>query len=295
MEHAPSGEGVPGGCHGRDRQRVQPQHSDPAADLQPCRPGPHAAFGVGPAPVDANSRITQPSLLDNPPICHVADTDGGPADPAGPPPHIRFAYNATGICTAAVPVALKRGFFHNHNLDVEFVQLAGSTDQMITALATSHADAGVGMELTWLKPLEQGLDVRLTTALHGGCTRMLARKDGGPKDIAELRGKTIGVSSISGTPRNFFAVLLSDAGINPDSDVQWRGISSRPARPRGHQGRGRRHRRCRSGDLDDSRTQQRRARRDRLQPERRLCQSSLLRAGHSWRAVTGKSRHGSPP
>ncbi|MDH2384351.1 ABC transporter substrate-binding protein [Bradyrhizobium sp. CER78] len=157
--------------------------------------------------------------LSKAPICRVANSDEAPKGSAR---HIRFAYNGTGICTAAVPVALHRGYFARHNLDVEFLQLAGSTDQMLQSLATDKADAGSSMLLNWLKPLEQGIDVKLTTGLHGGCTRLFVRNESGFKDITDLKGKTIGVSSISGPPRNFFAILLSDNGLDPQSDVQWR-------------------------------------------------------------------------
>lgn len=157
--------------------------------------------------------------LNDAPICRVSDT---PGSAKGPARHIRFAYNGTGVCTAAIPVALHRGYFANHNLDVEFLQLAGNTDQMLQALATDKADAGGSMLLNWLKPLEQGMDIKLTTALHGGCTRLFAGKASGIKDITALKGKTIGVSSISGPPRNFFAILLSDSGLDPQRDVQWR-------------------------------------------------------------------------
>ncbi|TAI65521.1 ABC transporter substrate-binding protein [Bradyrhizobium sp. Leo170] len=154
------------------------------------------------------------------PICRASDSSS--ADPKGPARHIRFVYNGTGICTAAVPVALHHGYFGKHNLDVEFIQVAGETDQMLQALATDKADAGSSMLLNWLKPLEQGIDVKLTAGLHGGCTRLFTGKTSGITDITKLKGGTIGVSSISGSPRNFFAILLSDNGINPESDVQWR-------------------------------------------------------------------------
>lgn len=144
------------------------------------------------------------------------------ADPVGPPRKIRFAYNGTGICTASVPVALHRGYFERHNLDVEFVQFAGGTDQMLQALATDKAEAGVSMALNWLKPLEGGFDVKLTTGIHGGCTRLLVHRDSGITDIAQLKGRTIGVSSLSGTPRHYFAVMLADRGINQETDVEWR-------------------------------------------------------------------------
>ena len=43
-------------------------------------------------------------------------------------------------------------------------------------MASGKADGGVGMALGWLKPLEQGFDVKLTAGLHGGCIRLLTTK-----------------------------------------------------------------------------------------------------------------------
>jgi len=182
-----------------------------------------AGIGVRPGQGLASNRglTVLPQELADGAICRAADSIAAPAVNE-PKRHLRFAYNGTGICTAAVPVALHRGYFEKHNLDVEFVALAGSTDQMLQALSTDKADAGGSMLLNWLKPLEQGFDVKLTTAMHGGCTRLLVRRDAGFADITALRGKTIGVSSISGSPRHFFAILLSNHGIDPDTGVQWR-------------------------------------------------------------------------
>jgi NitT/TauT family transport system substrate-binding protein len=44
----------------------------------------------------------------------------------------------------------------------------------IQALATNKADIGAGLILDWLKPLEQGLDVKLIVDSHGGSQRLLA-------------------------------------------------------------------------------------------------------------------------
>ncbi|PWC40427.1 hypothetical protein TSO221_25370 [Azospirillum sp. TSO22-1] len=154
-------------------------------------------------------------------VCLAAFQGNAPAL-SGPPVKVRFAYNGTGICSASVPVALHRGYFKKHNLDVEFVALAGNTDQMLQALATEKAEVGISMLLSWLKPLESGFDVKLTAGIHGGCVRLLANPQTGITDITKLRGKTIGVSSLAGSPRHFFSVLLAKHGINPDSEVHWR-------------------------------------------------------------------------
>ena len=53
-----------------------------------------------------------------------------------PPRQLKLAWNANSVCTAAAPVAKERGIFAKHNLDVDFVNFGGSTDQLLEAIAT---------------------------------------------------------------------------------------------------------------------------------------------------------------
>src|SRR3984957_2927461 len=135
---------------------------------------------------------------------------------------LNLSWNAGAICTAPVAVADKQGFFTRHGLQVELVNFAGSTDQLLEAIATGKSDAGVGMALRWLKPLEQGFDVKLTAGIHGGCMRLLATRSSGIVDLPGWRGKIVGVSDMASPTKNFFAITLKKLGIDPDSEVQWR-------------------------------------------------------------------------
>jgi NitT/TauT family transport system substrate-binding protein len=152
------------------------------------------------------------------PICSpaAAQVAGGPLTP------VKLAWNANAICTAAAPVAKERGIFAAHGLDVDFVNFGGSTEALLEAIATGKADAGIGMALRWLKPLEQGFDVKITAGLHGGCLRLLGARSAGITDIASLKGKTIAISDHASPAKNFFALLLADAGIDPEREVEWR-------------------------------------------------------------------------
>jgi NitT/TauT family transport system substrate-binding protein len=134
----------------------------------------------------------------------------------------KLAWNATAVCTSSAPVAKEHGIFVQHGLDVEFVNFGGSTEQLLEAIATGKADAGIGMALRWLKPLEQGFDVRITTGIHGGCMRLLGSKALNINDLASLRGKAIAISDQSSPAKNFFSILLAKAGIDPVKDVEWR-------------------------------------------------------------------------
>lgn len=152
------------------------------------------------------------------PLCRPAAAENAP----GPLKPIKLAWNATAICTAAAPLAKERGIFAQHGLDVEFVNFGGSTEALLEAIATGKADAGIGMALRWLKPLEQGFDVKITAGLHGGCLRLLGAKSAGVTDVASLKGKTIAISDQASPAKNFFGLLLAKAGIDPETGVVWR-------------------------------------------------------------------------
>jgi NitT/TauT family transport system substrate-binding protein len=141
------------------------------------------------------------------------------AAPAGP---LKLTFNAGSVCTSAAPVAIEKGFFKKHGLEVELINYAGSTDQLLESLATGKADAGIGMALRWLKPLEQGFDVKVTAGIHGGCIRLVAPKGSGASSIASLKGKTIGVGDLAGPGKNFVSIALKKQGLDPERDVQWR-------------------------------------------------------------------------
>lgn len=161
-----------------------------------------------------------PELL-HPPVCAVADLGPPPPVPAGPPRKVTLAWNEAAICTAAVPVAMKQGFFQRYNLDVSYINFAGSTDQLLEAIATGKADGAAGMALRWLKPLEQGFDVKLVAGLHSGCMHLLTQRTSGITELGQLRGKVIGVGDMAAPDKNFFGIMLRQQGIDPERDVIW--------------------------------------------------------------------------
>jgi NitT/TauT family transport system substrate-binding protein len=162
----------------------------------------------------AAPRLTVPAA----PICRVADSFAAPGEKRS----LKLTWNASAICTVGVPVALERGIFARNNLDVELINFGGSTDQLLEAIATGKADAGVGMALRWLKPLEQGFDVRITTGIHGGCMRLFAASDSGITKVEDLKGKVVGTSDLASPDRNFFSIMAAKRGLDPNTDITWR-------------------------------------------------------------------------
>jgi NitT/TauT family transport system substrate-binding protein len=172
------------------------------------------------APVSLD-RSSFKGLFDHPPICH-ASADINAIAPGSTPREIKMIWNANAICTVGVPVAEQLGFFEKRNIKIEKISLSGATDQLLEALASGKADAGPGMAWAWLKPLEQGFDVKLVAAIHGGCIRLLTNRESGITTVAGLKGKSLGTFSMASPDRVFMSVLAAKRGLDPVQELEWR-------------------------------------------------------------------------
>ena len=182
--------------------------------------GAAAPLAFAASRVFATPKIVPPLLPDSP-ICRTAAT-GAAGAAAGPLKKISFAWNAGAPCLLGITVAKEKGFFARHGLDVDLINYSGSTDQLLETLATGKADAAAGMALRWLKPMEQGFDVKIIASTHGGCLRLLAPTASNIKTLADLKGKIIAVSDMNSPGKNFFSIALKKAGLDPNADVEFK-------------------------------------------------------------------------
>ena len=93
---------------------------------------PFEFFGAARA-LTASGGGLLPHIAGAPRICRAAANG---EELQGPRRQLKLAWNANSVCTAAAPVAKERGVFAKHNLDVEFVNFGGSTEQLLEAIAT---------------------------------------------------------------------------------------------------------------------------------------------------------------
>ncbi len=135
---------------------------------------------------------------------------------------IKLEWTEVAACHSPVGFGLAKGIYEKHGLDVELFYQGASGQTLIQALATRKAEAGPGLLYDWLKPIEQGFDVKLFAGSHGGCQRLLVKKDSGIKDLAGLKGKTIGTFDVMSPSRVAFSVALAKAGVDPERDVTWK-------------------------------------------------------------------------
>ena len=135
---------------------------------------------------------------------------------------IKVAWSQSSACHAPLAFGQQTGIFARHGLDVELQNFSASHTELLTLIATGKADAGIGLLQGWLKPLEQGFDVKLVAGTHGGCLRLLTTAQSGITDVKQLKGKTIAVAALTSPAKEAFVVSLARAGLNPEKDVTWK-------------------------------------------------------------------------
>src|ERR1700760_3351135 len=136
---------------------------------------------------------------------------------------IRVGY--IGItCEAPIFSAVENGFFKEEGLEVEMVKCEWS--QYKDVLALGGFDITHHLIMYFLKPIEQGLDVKISGGIHTGCLRVQAAPNGPIKSARDLKGKRIGVPGMGTPPFIFCNRVLGANGIDAKRDVEWRGFSA---------------------------------------------------------------------
>lgn len=122
-------------------------------------------------------------------------------------------------CEAPLFVAVEKGFFKEEGLDVSMVKCEWANYKDVLALGGFDITHHLVMYL--LKPVEQGLDIKLTGAVHHGCLRVQAGVKSNIHTIADLKGKRIGVPGMGTPPFIFANRVLGSHGIDPSKDITW--------------------------------------------------------------------------
>ena len=123
-------------------------------------------------------------------------------------------------CEAPIFSAVENGYFKEEGLEVELVKCEWSKYKDVLALG--GYDITHHLIMYFLKPIEQGLDVKITAGIHTGCLRVQAGMKGNIKTVADLRGKKIGVPGMGTPPFIFANRVLGANGIDAMKEIEWR-------------------------------------------------------------------------
>src|SRR6185436_13200677 len=106
-------------------------------------------------------------------------------DSGGASNKIRVGYIGL-TCEAPIFTAVEKGFFKEEGLDVSLVKCEWANYKDVLALG--GFDVTHHLVMYFLKPVEQGLDVKFTGGIHRGCLRVQASTKGPIKSVKDLRG-----------------------------------------------------------------------------------------------------------
>jgi NitT/TauT family transport system substrate-binding protein len=125
------------------------------------------------------------------------------------------------LCEAPFFVAYEKGFFKKEGLNVEL--LKGDDQINRDGITLGKIQVTDGVLQAWIKPLEQGLDVRFTLGIHSGCMSTIVAANSPFKSFKDLKGKRIGVSGIiGGGPMNYAYRAAFHEGLDPRRDFEWK-------------------------------------------------------------------------
>src|SRR5205807_7444075 len=132
--------------------------------------------------------------------------------------HARLGYNGI-TCQAPISSAAEKGFFKEEGLDVSLVKCEWAKYKDVLALG--GYDITHHLVMYFLKPIEQGLDVKFTGGIHRGCLRVQAGTKSSIRTVQDLRGKRIGIPGMGTPPFIFANRVLGANGIDASKDVTW--------------------------------------------------------------------------
>jgi NitT/TauT family transport system substrate-binding protein len=121
-----------------------------------------------------------------------------------------------GLCGSPTYIAKELGFWEEEGIDVELV--SGTFQQQKDGLASGQFLVTNG-DFQFFPAVNEGLNIKIIGGLHEGCIKLLVPADSPIQTVADLKGKTIGVDEVGGTPWAITSVALANAGIDPREEA----------------------------------------------------------------------------
>ncbi|MFL4981009.1 MAG: ABC transporter substrate-binding protein [Xanthobacteraceae bacterium] len=136
--------------------------------------------------------------------------------------NVRVAWCARTVSSAAAPyaIATKLGWFKEAGITVELVPLPGSTD-CVKAVATNQVQYGLPSiePVAIIRP--QGVKIKnFYTAYQGNIYGIVVPAESPVQKFTDLKGKSIGVTSMASAGVIIARALAATNGLDPDRDIK---------------------------------------------------------------------------
>src|SRR5438874_319846 len=133
--------------------------------------------------------------------------------------HVKIGYIGL-TCEAPIYYAYEAGLFKEEGLEPELVKCSWANYK--DNLALGSYDITHHLVMYFLKPIEQGLDVRFVGGVHTGCLRVQTGVNSPIQKIQDLKGKRIGVPGMGTPPFVFANRVLGTHGVDASTEISWK-------------------------------------------------------------------------
>lgn len=123
-----------------------------------------------------------------------------------------------GLCSSAFFIAKENGYFDEEGLDVTLV--SATPEVLKTGINNGTIPFTYG-DFQYFQSMESGIQGTVVDGINTGCIQIIARADDDSiNSAADLKGKTVCVNSIGGTPYQILNIWASSAGLVMDEDYK---------------------------------------------------------------------------
>ena len=133
--------------------------------------------------------------------------------------HVKIGFIGL-TCEAPIYYAYEKGIFKEEGLEPELVKCTWANYK--DNLALGAYDITHHLVMYFMKPIEQGLDVRFLGGVHTGCLRVQTGVDSPIHKIEDLKGKRIGVPGMGTPPFVFANRVFGTHGVDASTEIQWK-------------------------------------------------------------------------
>ena len=117
-------------------------------------------------------------------------------------------------------IAEELGYFKDENLAVTF-EVANGSSAALRQLIAGNADAALPSPAAYLNAVAQGHDLRwFYSHFYENVFALVVPEDSPIKSVADLKGKSVGVSELSGGEVPLVRAVLRGAGLDTEKDVR---------------------------------------------------------------------------
>jgi NitT/TauT family transport system substrate-binding protein len=102
--------------------------------------------------------------------------------------------------------------------DVRYVEGESGVDSSVW-LARGELDFDWNYAATHIASIEAGVPVTVLAGMHSGCLELIANDS--VRNIADLRGKKVGVYASSSAPHVLVTLMAAYIGLDPARDIEW--------------------------------------------------------------------------